>query len=84
MLLSRFLLYFFVILLILNDYCQCQHEIRKAIKAKKNRKLNEGKQSVQYVQDKTRGAINRADAKINRKHQNAKRKMHAIKDVINS
>lgn len=68
----------------MNYCCECQHEFRKAAKAKTNRKVNKGKQNVQYVKNKTRGKIDRTDAKINQKHQNAKRKMHAIKNVINS
>lgn len=84
MLLSRIILCLLLIFLLLNSYCECQQEIRKAVKAKANRKINKGKQNVQHVKDKTRGAIDRTDAKINQKQQNTKRKMHAIKDVIKS
>jgi hypothetical protein len=84
MLLSRIILCLFLIFLLVNCYCECQHEFRNAVKAKKNRKVNKAKQGTQYVKDKTRGTIDRTDAKINQKHQNAKRKMYAIKDVIKS
>ncbi|CAF1044117.1 unnamed protein product [Adineta steineri] len=80
----RVILCLLSIFLLLNCYCQGQHEIRNAVRTKTNRKMNEGKQSIHRVKDKTRGTIDRTDAKINRKHRNAKRKMHAIKNVINS
>ncbi|CAF0883200.1 unnamed protein product [Rotaria sordida] len=61
-----------------------QNEIRNAVKTKTNRKINEGKQDARYVKDKTRETIDRTDAKINRKQKSARRKMHAIKNIINS
>jgi hypothetical protein len=84
MLPSRIILYLLLILLLMNYYCEGQNEIRKAVKAKANRKADKGKENVRHVKDKTRGAVDRTDAKINRKHQNTKRKMNAIKHVIKS
>ncbi|CAF1131258.1 unnamed protein product [Adineta steineri] len=84
MLSSRLICYFLLILVLLNYCCYGQHEIRNAVKHKANRKVNKGKQDVRFVKDKTHGAIQRTDAKINRKQQNAKRKAHQIKTVINS
>ncbi len=84
MLSSRLICYLFLILFLLTCYCECQHEFRNAVKTKTNRKINKGKQNIRYVKDKTHGAIQRTDQKINQKHQNAKRKMHGIKNVINS
>jgi hypothetical protein len=84
MLLLRVTLCLMLILLLLNSYCECQQEIRNAIKTKTNRKINKGKQGVQHVKDKTRGTIDRADAKINQKNQNAKRKINAINQIIKS
>jgi thioredoxin-related protein len=84
MLPSRFLFCFLLILFLFNFGCEGQNEIRNAVKAKTNRKVNKGKQNVRFVKDKTRGSFDRADAKINRKQQNAKRKMNAIKTDINS
>ncbi len=84
MLLSRIILCLLCLLLLLNCYCEGQNEIRNAVKAKKNRKIKEGKQIIQPVRDRTRGAIDRTDAKINKKYQNTKRKSNAIKNIINS
>ncbi len=84
MLFLRVTLCLMLILLLLNSYCECQNEIRNAVKTKTNRKINKGKQGVQHVKDKTRGTIDRADAKINRKNQNAKRKINAINQIIKS
>lgn len=84
MLLSRLILCLLLILLLLNCYCEGQNEFRNAVKTKKNRKINEAKQNTKYVRDKTRGTIDRTDAKINRKTQNARRKTHAIKNIIKS
>ncbi|CAF1142174.1 unnamed protein product [Rotaria sordida] len=81
---SRIILFILIILLLLNCYCQGQNEIRNAVKTKTNRKINEGKQDARYVKDKTRETIDRTDAKINRKQKSARRKMHAIKNIINS
>jgi hypothetical protein len=72
-----------LILLLLNNSL-CQNEIRNAVKTKYNRKTHAGKQVIHNVQDKTRGSINRANTKIKRKQQNAKRKINAINQVIKS
>ncbi|CAF3708556.1 unnamed protein product [Rotaria sordida] len=69
---------------IIIDNWKSQNEIRNAVKTKTNRKINEGKQDARYVKDKTRETIDRTDAKINRKQKSARRKMHAIKNIINS
>ncbi len=84
MFVSRIILYFMLIFLLMNSYCSCQHEIRKAVQTKTNRKVNEGRENVQYVKDKARESIDRTNAKIDQKKQNAIRKTNAIKDVINS
>ena len=81
---SRIILYLLLMVLLMNYCCSCQHEIRKAVKDKTNRKINEGQENVQYFKDKTRGSIDKTNDKINQKQQNAKRKTNAIKDVINS
>ena len=84
MLFFRVLLSLLLLMLLFNDLIQCQHEFRNAIKAKKNRKIQDGKENIQYVKDKTHGAFNRTENRINQKQKNARRKMNAIKDVINS
>ncbi|CAF2762713.1 unnamed protein product [Rotaria sp. Silwood2] len=84
MLSLRIILFLLIILLLLNCYCQGQNEFRNAAKTKTNRKINKGRQDVRFVKDKTRGAIDRTDAKINRKQKNARRRMHLIKKVIKS
>ncbi|CAF1021954.1 unnamed protein product [Rotaria sp. Silwood1] len=80
----RIILLMFIILLLLNCYCQGQNEIRNAAKAKANRKINKGRQNVRFVKDRTRGKIDRTGAKINRKQKSTRRKMHVIKKVIRS
>ena len=84
MLFTRLWLSLLLVLFVLNDVIQGQHEFRNAIKTKKNRKMNETKENVNYVRDKTQGAAQRTGTKINEKQKNAKRKYNAIKDVVNS
>ncbi|CAF0811677.1 unnamed protein product [Rotaria sordida] len=84
MLSPRIILFILIILLLLNCYCQGRNEIRNAVKAKGNRKVNAGRQNVRLVKDKTRGKIDRTDAKINRKRKNTRRKMQVIKHIIKS
>jgi len=91
MLPTRMLLYFVIILLIISYYCEAQNEIRNAVKAKANRKIKEGnkkietgKQAVRNVKNRARAPNDRTNAKINKKYQNTRRKIHAIEDVIQS
>jgi F0F1-type ATP synthase membrane subunit b/b' len=91
MLSTRILLCFLIILLIMSYCCECQEEIRKAIRAKKNRKIKEGKQKIQRgkqaarrVKNQAKVPIDRATAKVNKKYQNARRKTQAIENIINS
>lgn len=84
MVLLRIWLSLLLVILLFNDLIQCQHEFRNAVKTKKNRKMNETRENINYVRDKTQGAARRTGNKINQKQQNAKRKYNAIKDVVNS
>jgi hypothetical protein len=84
MLFSRFILYFCLIYLLLNNFCECQNEIRNAVKVKTNRKIKQGKEKVQHVKNKSRSTIDRTNTKINRKQENTKRKINAIGNVIKS
>jgi hypothetical protein len=54
------------------------------VKVKTNRKINQGKENVQHVKNKSRSAIDRTNTKINRKQENTKRKINAIGNVIKS
>lgn len=91
MLLSRLLFHFLIILLLISYCCEGQQEIRKAIQAKKNRKIKEGKQKiqrgkqvVQHAKNQAKAPFDRAGTKINQKYQNTRRKINAIEDVIKS
>jgi cellobiose-specific phosphotransferase system component IIA len=91
MLTSRIILYLLIILLIISYYCEAQQEIRKAIKAKKNRKvkaankkIKQANQAIEHVKDEAKAPFVQAGAKINQKYENTRRKGHAIKEVIKS
>jgi iron-sulfur cluster repair protein YtfE (RIC family) len=91
MLLSRILLYFLIIILLISYCCEAQQEIRKAVRAKTNRKIKEGKkkihqgqQAVQRVKNQAKAPFDRAGAKINGKYQNTRRKIEAIENIIQS
>lgn len=91
MLFKHFIIGLILILLILSYYCEGQNEIRNAVKAKTNRKINESKQSIQRGKQAIRRAKNRAKApfkqagaKIGKKYHNTRRKIHAIGDIIQS
>lgn len=91
MLSSRIFIYLLIISLILSYCCEAQQEIRKAIKAKKNRKVKEtkgkiqkGKQAAQHVKDEAAAPFRQAGQKVNTKYRNTQRKINAIGDVIKS
>ncbi|UJR20325.1 hypothetical protein I4U23_023456 [Adineta vaga] len=84
MLISRLVICFIVIFLLVSYCCDAQQEIRKAVRAKKNRKIKEGKQAIQRVKNQVRAPLDRAGAKINKKYQNTRRKVQQIEDIINS
>ncbi len=91
MLPSRILLCFVIIFLILSYCCDAQNEIRNAVKAKTNRKINDGKrkiqrgkQAVRRVKDQAKAPFRQVGTKINRKYENTRRKINAIEDVIHS
>ncbi|UJR20326.1 hypothetical protein I4U23_023457 [Adineta vaga] len=91
MLLSR-LLFCLVLIVVLLSYCsEAQNEIRNAVRAKTDRKINDGKrkvqrgkQAVETVKNQARQPFDRAGAKVNKKYQNTRRKVHQIENVIKS
>ena len=91
MLLSRLLFCLVIMVLLLSYSCEAQQEIRKAMRAKTDRKIKEGKrkiqrgqQAVETVKNQARQPFDRAGAKINRKYENTRRKVHQIENVIKS
>ncbi|CAF1629661.1 unnamed protein product [Adineta ricciae] len=91
MLLSRLLFCLVIIVLLLSYCCEAQQEIRKAMRAKTDRKIKEGKrkiqrgqQAVETVKNQARQPFARANTKINRKYENTRRKVHQIENVIKS
>ena len=91
MLTSRWIIYFILMLLLLNSFSFGQQEIRKAITAKKNRKVGEvktkverGKQHVHNATNQIRAPFDQANARVNQKFQNTRRKIQAIETIIKS
>ena len=91
MLFKQFFIGLVILLLILSYCCEGQNEIRNAVRAKTNRKFNEGKQSIARGKQTIRRAKNRAKApfkhvgtKIQKKYRNTRRKIQAIENVIQS
>ncbi|CAF0898061.1 unnamed protein product [Rotaria sordida] len=71
--------------------CEAQHEIRKAVRAKKNRKIHEGRKkiargrkTVRYVKNQAKAPFYYGADKAHRKYQKTKRKMNAIGHIIRS
>ena len=84
MLFKHFFLALIVFLLIFSYISEGQNEIRNAVKAKTNRKIKEGKKTIQRGKQTIRRPFKKAGAKIRGKYRNTRRKIQAIEEIIQS